>query len=100
MMWFDQGTFQDLLRDIDKDFSLTKIINFDIIHRESRGEVVPKELLRQYQTVNEKQVCQYPVDHQQKILSSAFRRDREDIYFEKERLKNIFLKKFLVKIRL
>ena len=64
MMWFDQGKFQDLLRDIDKDFSVTKVINFDIIHRESRGEVVPKEPLRQSQTVNEKRVCHYPVDNQ------------------------------------
>ena len=28
------------------------VINFDIIHRESQGEMVPKDHLKYYQTVN------------------------------------------------
>ena len=50
--WYNQGKCYDFLRDINKYFCEAKISNFDIIHRECRGEVFPPDLLRYYQTIN------------------------------------------------
>ena len=48
-----------------------------------RGEEVLKSLLKEYQSLNDEAILKYPESDQNKILSSAFRKDREDIYFEK-----------------
>ena len=45
MTWYDQGKCGDFLRNTDRHFSETKIVNFDITHRQCRGEVVQSELL-------------------------------------------------------
>ena len=50
-----------------------------------RGEEVPKSLLKEYQTLSDEAVLKYPESDQNKILSSAFGKDREDIYFEKKK---------------
>ena len=90
MIWYDQGQCEDFLRDSDKYFREAKIINFDIIQRECRGEEVPKDLLQYYQTVRDKSVSEYPASDQDKIVSSAFRTDRKDIFFEQQNHKKTF----------
>ena len=86
MMWYVQGKCQEFLRDTDRHFNKTKIVNFDIIHKQCCGEVVPNELLKYYQTVNQTRVSEYPSDDQENILSSTFRTNRQDIYFEKKKI--------------
>ena len=55
--------------------------------------MVPPELLKYYQTFNEKQISEYPSHQQTEIHSSAFRTDRKDMYLEKKNpLKNILQK--------
>ena len=88
MTWYDQRKCEDFLRDTSKHFKEAKIINFDIIYREICGEVVPQDLLKFYQTMNEKTISQYPSSEEDNIRSNAFRTDRKDIYFEKKPLKN------------
>ena len=67
MMRYDQEKCQELLRDADRQFNKTNIVNFDIIHKQCRGEVVPNELLKYYQTVNQTRVSEYTSDDQEKI---------------------------------
>ena len=43
-----------------------KTVNYDIIYRECRGEVVLKHLLKYYQNVNERNVSEYPTPEQDK----------------------------------
>ena len=86
MMWYVQGKCQEFLRDTDRHFNKTKIVNFDIIHKQCCGEVVPNELLKYYQTVNQTRVSEYPSDDQENILSSTFRTNRQNIYFEKKKI--------------
>ena len=83
MTWYDQEKCQDFWRDTDRHFNETNIVNFDIIQKQCCGEVVPNELLKHYQTVNQIRMFEYPSDDQGKILSSAFDTNRKDIYFEK-----------------
>ena len=90
MTWCDQGQCDNFSRDIDKHFREAMIINFDIIQRKCRGEEVPKDLLQYYQTVRDKSVSEYPASDQDKIVSSAFRTDRKDIFFEQQNHKKTF----------
>ena len=93
MTWYDQIKGEEFFRDTDQHFQQGKILNFDIIHRKCCGEEVPKDLLKHYQTVNDKSVSDSPTSEKDQILSSAFRTDREDIFFEKETVKKHFNKK-------
>ena len=93
MTWYNQGKCEDLLRDTDKHFQQAKIVNFDIIHRQCCWEEIPKDLLQYYQTVNDRTVSQCSNTEQDQILSSAFRTDRTDIFFEQETIKKRFNKK-------
>ena len=52
--YINQAKCRDFLRDLDSHFKKTKIVNFDIIYRQARGEKVPEELLKKYQTVQNK----------------------------------------------
>ena len=79
MTWYDQDKCADFLKDTNKHFREAKIIIFDIIHKKCRGEVVPPDLLKYYQTINENAVSE--------IHSSAFVTDRKDLFFEKETIK-------------
>ena len=90
MTWYDQRKCEDFLRDTNKHFKEAKMINFDIIYREIRGEVVPPDLLKLYQTMNEKTISQYPSSEEDNIRSSAFRTDRKDIYFGKKTIEKHF----------
>ena len=83
MTCYDQMCENFFLRDTNKYFKETKIIKFDITHRGACGEKVPKELLKHYQTVLEQRILQYSKSDQNKILSSAFRKNRSDLFFEK-----------------
>ena len=58
---------------------------------------MPKDLLQYYQTVRGKSVSEYPASGQDNILSSAFRTDRKDIFFEQKTIKRHFNKKFKAK---
>ena len=52
--YINQAKCRDFLRDLDSHFKKIKIVNFDIIYRQARGEKVPEELLKKYQTVQNK----------------------------------------------
>ena len=86
MIWYDQEQSEDLFLffDTDKHFREAKIINFDIIWRECRGEEVPKDLLQEYQTVRDKSVSEYPASDQEKILSSLLKLIRKKFFSNKK----------------
>ena len=46
MTWHNEEKCEDFLRDTDKHFKDASIINFDIIHRQVRGEEIPSDLLK------------------------------------------------------
>ena len=84
MTWYDQAKCQEFLKIPDGHFKTTKVINLDIIRRETGGEKVPEEHLKKYQTIENERVPKYPKSEQNKFFSSAFRTDRPDIFFEKK----------------
>ena len=75
MNYLDCSKCEDFLKNINKHFKETKIINFDIIHRQTRGEPPPsKEKFQEYQTVHEKRVCKHS-RQDKKIISGAIKAD-------------------------
>ena len=78
------------LQDTDSHFKQARIINFDIIRRECSREEVPEEVLVGYQTVRDNDILSYPENEQKKLLTSAFRTDRQDIYFGNRTIKKHF----------
>ena len=66
MTWYNKCKCDDFLRGTYKYFKEIKIVNFDIIHSKCQGEVVPKDLLKYYQTVNERNISEYPTPEQDK----------------------------------
>ena len=60
MTWYNQAKSQEFLRNSKEHFNKTKIINFDIIHRLARGEKIPDDVLKKYQTIQDSRVSQYP----------------------------------------
>ena len=59
-------------------------MNFDIIYKSIRGERIPENDFKNYQTIKMDRVKKYPKKEQTNFLSAAFRADRKDLYFEKE----------------
>ena len=100
MAGYNQCKCKDFLRDTNKHFEKAKIVNFDMIHCQCCGEELREDLLKYYQTVNGKSVLQYPSSNQDKILSSAFRIDRDDIFFEQKTKKRSLSFKFFLKSRI
>ena len=59
MTYIDQVKCRDFLRDLEDHFKNTKIINFDVIHCQMRGEKAPEDLFKKYQTVQENRTKNY-----------------------------------------
>ena len=51
MTYIGQVKCRDFLRDTEDHFKNTKIVSFDVIHCQMRGEKAPEDLLKKYQTV-------------------------------------------------
>ena len=86
-------TFWGILTDtsIKQKLFFWKYQNFDIIHKQCRGEVVSNELLKYHQTVNQTQVSEYPSMIKKTFYQVLFVLI-ERILFSKNLLKNIFKK--------
>ena len=86
MTWYDQVKSEQFLEDVNKHFSETKIVNFDMINKSIKGEEISEGLLRDYQTVHKKQVFNHPIHQREKTMYAVLRSSiqRNDVYISKE----------------
>ena len=78
-------------------FKDKKVINFDIIHHESRGDPLEGSY-QNYQTVKTKDFEKYPAVEEEKAVSGIICNiDRKDIYIEKSISKEHFIKQMYIK---
>ena len=86
MTWYDQVMCEQFLEDVNKYFSETKIVNFDMINKSIKGEGISEGVLRDYQTVHKKDVFNYPIHQREKIMSAALRSyiQRNDVFISTE----------------
>ena len=91
--WYLQNKCSDFVNNTDNYFKRMKITNFDIIKND-----VPKEKLKQYQTLDHDQIKQYPPQLREQICSSIFRNaNRKDMHVKNKQLMNILIiKKFVL----
>ena len=88
--WYKKNKCDELLEDTDRYFHTTQIINFDIIRNQKQ---LPKNKLKQYQTVNYNTIRKYPSVEQARTTSSIFRSiDRSDLHVASLVVKNHFNK--------
>ena len=91
--WYLQNKCSDFINNSDNYFKRMKITNFDIIKND-----VPKEKLKQYQTLDHDQIKQYPPQLHEQICSSIFgNANRKDMHIKNKQLMNILIiKKFVL----
>ena len=73
---------EELLKDTDSHFKTAQVVNFDIIHHECRGDPLQGSY-KEYQTVNKKDIDKYSSNSKKKIMNSAIRCDRKDVFIKK-----------------
>ena len=88
--WYKKNKCDEFLEDTDRYFHTAQIINFDIIGNQKQ---LPKNKLKQYQTVNYDTIKKYPFVEQARITSSIFQSiDRSDLHVMPTVVKNHFNK--------
>ena len=68
MRYFDYVDYQDMSKDPTRYFEKKTVINFDIIHYESRGDPLEGSY-KSYQTVNKKDLEKYPAPDKKSSFS-------------------------------
>ena len=87
--WYLKNKCDEFLENTDLHFAKCKVVNFDMIKSN-----VPKNIQKQYQTVDHEAIKQYPVEYQEQICLSIFRNpDRKDMYINKKTINQHFLNK-------
>ena len=87
---YKKNKCDEFLEDTDRYFHTAQIINFDIIGNQKQ---LPKNKLKQYQTVNYDTIKKYPFVEQARITSSIFQSiDRSDLHVMPTVVKNHFNK--------
>ena len=86
LTYLDDLKFEKFMENPDQSLRNTKIVNFDIIHHECRGDKLDKSY-DYYQTVFKKNFRNYSKTDKKTVLSSALRNQnklQQSIYFEKD----------------
>ena len=92
LSYLDDVKFDKFMENPDQSFQNTKIVNFNIIHHECRGDKLTNSY-EHYQTVFKHDFENYIKKDKETVLSSALRNQdklKQSIYFEK----NLVLKHF------
>ena len=87
--WYLKNRGDEFLENTDLHFAKRKIVNFDMVKNK-----VPKNIRKQYQTVDHEEIKQYPLKYQEQIFSSIFRNViRKDMFVEKKTANENFFNK-------
>ena len=101
LKWYEQGglmTYIDLMknenftRDRDLYLQNAKIVNFDIIHHECRGDKLNGSY-KQYKTVVKNDLDKMPSNHKKEALGACMRSSRKDLHVQRDLMLEYF--KFL-----
>ena len=84
--YYDNLKYKKFFKDVDDSPKKTKIINFDLIHHECRGDELEKPE-SYYQTVFEDKLKNYKRKDKRKFVASTLRNQKalkQDIFIEKK----------------
>ena len=80
--YIDTLKCEEFLKDTDSHFK-TAQVNFDIICHECRGDPLQGNY-KEYQTVNKKDMDKYSSNSKKKVVNSALRSDRKDVFIDQK----------------
>ena len=83
LIYCDQLKYQEFTANNEKCFSNHKVISFDIIHNQCRGNKRNKSI-RGHKTVAEKDFKYFPEKDELETISSSCRVNRPDLFLEKQ----------------
>ena len=81
MSYIDHIKYRTMLDDPDQYFDKVKIVDFDIIHHECRGDKLIGNY-KDYKTIQE--LNRYLKEKIKVVLSAAFRNKREDLWVKRD----------------
>ena len=81
MTYFDDLKYNEFAKNTDSYFENVKLINFDIIHHECRGDKLQNPE-RCYRTIRSKDFKNYEQHVQNNAILSGVKSERDDIHFE------------------
>ena len=68
--WYEENKCNDFLEDPDKLFENLQINNFDLIFNKNK---LSSQKIKQYQTIDHKEIMGYPKKEREQIMSFIFR---------------------------
>ena len=83
MTYIDRLNYEHFENNWDTYLENVKVINFDIIHNQIRGTPLEKTI-KEYKTVQKKDLKQMPLDDKDAAVAACFRSKREDLHIDKE----------------
>ena len=83
MTYIDDLKYENFVHNMDSHFSQAKVVNFDIIHHQCRGDKLdnPEEY---YQTIYDKDFVNYENHVRNEAVLSAIKFERDGIHFERD----------------
>ena len=93
--YFDQLKYKETLKDLDNYFRDVKVINFDIINHECRGNPLEKDL-KEHFAIQNKDFVKYPKTDKKTVTGGALRNQnnvKQPLFIQKEVVLNHFLDK-------
>ena len=82
--------YKKIQKDLPNYFHNVHLTNFDIIHHESRGDVL-EHTLKYYQQIHAKNFENISNQDEYDFISSAIKSRRDDIYIQKDVMKKHFV---------
>lgn len=92
MRYFDYCDYSDTSKNPTKYFDQKKVVNFNIIHHECRGDPLEGSY-NNYQTVKESDLKNYPKNEKEEAIGGLIRYfDRKDLFVENNIVTDYFKK--------
>ena len=80
---YDYLKYKDMSDNPDNYFSKKKVINFDLIHHQCRGDPLLKPE-KDHKTISSDEFKKYPQQEKNKVFSAGFRSNRDDLWIKRD----------------
>ena len=93
MTYYDYLKYKEMSDQPDHYFWNKKVVNFDIIHHECRGDPLQQNY-KEHQTVHNGDFKKYPDQEKNKTVFAIFRNKRDGLWVQRDLMIEHFKKKF------
>ena len=93
--YFDQLKYEETLKNPDNYFRIVKVMNFDILNHECRGDPLEKDL-KEHFAIQNKYFVKYPKTNKKAVTRGALKNQnnvKQPLFIQKEFALNHFLNK-------